>query len=126
MNGSLIGLWIFAGMIYQGHQLPPPNPNLIMSYDFLPDGQNKLSYHRLNEKGSCQRTANYLHDEVSKTLYQKVVQVDPNNASWCSDDLDMRDGTETWNKAWVENETLHLMLNLGEESLTYLWKKKDP
>lgn len=122
MSGALWGAWVFVGLIYQGHNLPPPNPDLRLEYRFEESGRNTLSYHRRNERGFCEREALYRWD--GSVLYQKVETLHPDNAPWCGDDRDMQAGFESWSRAWIENDRFHLALSLGEEEIIYLWDRQ--
>lgn len=122
---SIIGLWIFTSMLYNDVEMPAPNPDLVMSFEFNEDGTDTLKYYRKNEQGFCERRAFYSFDQ--ETLYQKVYWTHPQNAYWCDNDIDMHVGTEGQNKARISKEGhLLLDLNLGDESVTLVWKKPTP
>jgi hypothetical protein len=118
----LIGLWLFTSVFYQGHELPPPNPTLHIQYEFADTGVNTLRYYREGENGFCERRA--LYEYASENLLQEVVWVNPENASWCDQDSDMRLGQRTRNRAWIEDGRFKLEMNLGEETITYIWIRK--
>lgn len=121
---SLIGLWFFTSMIYNNSPLPPPNPDLVMSFQFESNGENTLHYYRKNEEGFCERKAHYVFDGAS--LYQKVFWLHPDNAYWCGNDPDMRLGTEGTNVASISDKgEFHLELNMGDEVITMVWTKPD-
>ncbi|MBX3042011.1 MAG: hypothetical protein KF789_14995, partial [Bdellovibrionaceae bacterium] len=121
-GGALWGVWVFVGLIYQGHMLPPPNPDLRLEYRFEESGRNTLSYHRRDESGFCEREADYQWSPP--LLYQKVKKTHPENAAWCGEDRDMQVGFESWTRAWIDdNGRFHLALSMGEEEVIYLWDK---
>lgn len=116
---SLSGLFLFSYLIFRGAEFPKPNPDLNMWFEFESKGINTLHYTRANEKGFCERKANYEYD--GKTLKQKIIWVHPENASWCSNDPDMQLGQETTSKMQVKDNKLFLDLNLAEDVLTLVW-----
>lgn len=121
MVNALWGLWFFTSLIYQGNSLPPPNPDLQISYHFEDSGINTLRYFRIGEQGFCERRAIY---EFSRdTLRQQVVWLHPDNASWCGQDVDMQLGYESWSPAWLKNGKFHLAVMMGEENLIYVWER---
>ncbi len=120
MNSLLIGAWVFTTVIYREQEIPRPNPNLIMTFNFQADGQNVLHYHRQGEQGQCNRTARYEFD--GSQLIQEVIAVDPNNASSCLSDPDMQQGQISATQITLEDGRLKMLLNLGNETLTYIWK----
>jgi hypothetical protein len=119
---SLIGIWMYSSLIYQGQPIPKPNPDLKMYYTFKSDQQNEIYYYRENENGFCRRTASY--EVLDNTrLIQKVVEVDPDNADFCGQDPDMQLGTTTEVNFEIKNDKLYLELQLGEDTLVYVWEK---
>lgn len=120
---SLIGIWMFVSMIYQGQPMNPPNPALKIYYNFQSETQNELFYYRENENGSCRRTAEY--KLTQSEIQQKVTSVDEQNAFFCSQDSDMQLGNISNVKYEMVDDKLYLYLPLGEEQLVYVWKKID-
>lgn len=119
---SLIGIWMYASLIYQGHPIPKPNPDLKMFYTFKSNQQNEIYYYRVNENGFCRRTATYEILDSNK-LVQKVIEVDPENADFCGQDPDMQLDRVTEVKFELKDEKLFLELQLGEDILVYVWEK---
>ena len=116
---SLVGIWLFSSIVYQGHEIPPPNPALKISYEFSDTGVNTLRYYREGEEGFCERRAVY--DFSSEVLTQEVVWVHPGNAPWCDQDVDMRLGTRTRSHAWLSQGRFFLEMSMGEEKIIYVW-----
>jgi hypothetical protein len=120
---TLLGVWLFTGLIFQGQDMPLPNPNLKIEYHFTENGLNRLFYYREGEQGFCERTARFQFSE--NTLFQEVLSVNPDNAPWCAQDQDMRAGYKSWSRAWIKNEKFHLAVMMGEEQLVYVWTKNN-
>lgn len=121
ISTSILGLWIFSSLIYQGHPLPLPNPALKISYQFDDIGVNTLHYYREGEKGFCERRA--IYEFAGGKLMQQVIWVHPQNTAGCEQDMDMKLGYRSWTPAWLEGVKLHLEVQMGEEHLVYVWEK---
>lgn len=122
ISSAILGLWLFTSLIYQGESMPLPNPALKIQYQFEDTGLNTLRYHREGEQGFCERRA--IYEFVSGKLVQQVVWVNPQNAIWCDQDVDMRLGYQSWTEAWLKDGKLHLVIQMGEEDLIYVWEKQ--
>lgn len=118
---SIFGVWIFVGLLYNGQLLPPPNPQLVIQYEFQPDGINRLHYHRKDENGSCDRTALYEFD--GKELYQHVTWSAPYNAYFCDQDPDMQLGSISRTPAVIQNGQLHISVQMGNEFVVFIWDR---
>lgn len=116
---SLVGLWLFTGLIFQGQSMPLPNPALKIHYQFEDTGINTLYYYREGESGFCERRAAY--EFSGERLTQKVIWVNPANAPWCSQDVDMNLGYSSWTQAWLQDGKFHLVVMMGEDQLIYVW-----
>lgn len=116
---SIVGIWLFTSIVYQGQEIPPPNPALKIYYEFSDTGTNTLRYYREGEHGFCERRAMY--EFSGKFLTQEVVWVHPGNASWCNQDVDMRLGTRTSSEAWISEDRLFLEMSMGEEKIIFIW-----
>lgn len=123
MIHALLGLWVFTNLIYQGNTLPPPNPDLHISYHFEDTGINTLYYSRKGEQGFCERRA--IYEFSNNTLMQQVIWLHPDNAPWCAQDMDMRLGYQSWSSAWLKDGKFHLAVMMGEENLIYVWEHKN-
>jgi hypothetical protein len=121
MNSLLLGSWLFVSMIYNGVVMAPPNPNLVITYEFRDDGTNLLHYHRKGEKGSCDRMA--LYEFSGQEIFQQVTWVAPHNADSCSQDPDMRLGTASKTHAELKNGKFYLNLRMGDDEVIYVWDK---
>lgn len=120
---SLIGIWMYASLIYQGQPIPRPNEALKMYFTFENNYTNEIFYYRENERGFCRRKANYKLE--NGMLHQTITSVDENNADFCSQDSDMQMGASSTVKYEVIDGKFHLYLPLGEETLIYVWEKID-
>lgn len=118
---SLLGIWVYVSLIYQGQPIPRPNPDLKIYYNFETEHINEIFYYRNNEKGFCKRKAEY--QVVESEIQQTVISVDAGNADSCSQDTDMQIGNFSRTKFEVNGNKMYLYLPLGEESLIYVWEK---
>lgn len=139
---TLVGRWSFFGFIYRGAEMPPINPRLKIEFDFERES-NRLLYWREDERGFCERTAIFHLENCAPSnqqsqmdslptdlefelpfiecqMYQKVVEVHPENRSDCSSrDSDMRLGTESWSPVQIKLEEFRLWAPLGSEGLIF-------
>lgn len=118
---SLIGIWMYASLIYQGQPIPPPNPDLKIYYNFETENINEIFYYRTNENGTCRRKAEYTLK--NSELHQTVISIDPSNAEFCSQDTDMQLGNFSKTKYELKDNKMYLYLPLGDEYLIYVWEK---
>lgn len=118
---SLIGIWIFTSIIYQGHPISRPNPALQIYYTFESNNINEIFYYRTDENGFCKRRAKYQIE--NNEIQQTVISVDENNADFCAQDTDMQVGNTSKTKFDVIDNSLRLYLPLGEETIIYVWDK---
>jgi hypothetical protein len=118
---SLLGIWLFSAVLYQGHLMNPPNPNLKLYYSFLSQTRNEIYYYREDEKGYCKRWAEYAADQ--HFVEQTVVEVDPQNNNSCSGDSDMLMNSHSIVKYEITNNELYLHLQLGDEEIVYIFSK---
>lgn len=119
---QLIGKWKFTSMFYRGQELPPPNPDLNLYFEFYEGGMNRLFWNRTNESGFCEREAHYEID--GSFLKQLVVWVNPENDFSCSKDTDMQMGTRSLNSFRVSPEKFELDLTLADETLVYIFTRQ--
>jgi hypothetical protein len=117
----MFGSWQFYAYVYQGHEVPAPNPNLTQIMEFNPDGVGRLYYKRDDESGFCERKANYRFE--NDELVQQVTWVNPDNQSSCGQDPDMQMGRVTTNKARFVGDIFYLDLPMSSETITYLWRR---
>ncbi len=120
---SIIGLWLFASIIYRETPAPRPNPDLMMTFKFS-ETENILHYYRNNQTGFCERTATYTYD--GKNLHQTVTSVNEGNADFCAKDPDMQMGAVTDTPVTVVDGKIHMQLRLGEEDIIYIWEPYTP
>lgn len=117
--GAIIGKWQFKGIILKDEYQDRPNPNLILTYEFLADGTDIMRWTRLNEKGFCERRGEWYYDEGH--LHDKVVWINPDNNMDCGSDPDMKLGKETVNPMWREGNQLFLELPFSDDVILYVW-----
>lgn len=116
---SLFGVWQFTAIRYQGTEMPPPNPNLVIIYQFDDDGHNRLFWARKDEKGFCERRGLYVATQSEFLDY--ITWVNPKNRGDCGQDPDMHLGRLVKNTYRVADGRFELDLPLGDETLTYIW-----
>ena len=118
---AILGLWVFESMS-QGNITLPSNPAWELRFKFEDNGFNTLFYKRNDEEGFCERQAVYQYSE--DLLIQQVTWVNPNNASWCSSDVDMRLGSTGSNKVIIQGDELLLFIPFPGEEVVYHWKRQ--
>lgn len=124
MLEAILGIWFFDSMSQGGTTLPS-NPAWELRFEFKDDGTNTLFYKRADEDGFCERTAVYHYSD--QLLIQQVSWVNPQNASWCSADVDMQLGRQGANKVVINDDELKLYIPFPGEEVIYHWKKRsDP
>lgn len=121
MMNVLTGIWLFSSIIYQGQELPRPNPHLIMTLNFSEARHNTLRYERINESGFCERKAEFQY--TSGLLHQKVVWTHPDNSDSCQQDQDMVLGNASITPVEFSEGNLKMTLALGDETLVYIWTR---
>lgn len=119
---SLIGIWMYASLIYNGNPLQRPDERLKMYFAFTNSSVNEIMYSRDGENGHCRRKAEY--EIKDGHLIQTVIEVDADNADFCSQDTDMQLGNFSTTKFEIKDGKLLLHLPLGDEILTYVWEKQ--
>jgi len=121
LSSLLTGQWQFYKMIYEGQELPPRDPRLLLRFDFKESGADRL-YWTLDEgKTFCERKGRFTYD--GEILEDEVTWVNPDNEPTCSSDPDMQPGRKTTSSARVVEGDFRLEIPLGGESLTYVWKR---
>lgn len=118
---QILGKWQFYKYHYQGSERPLPNPNLILTFEFLADGSNVLHWERQGQEGFCERKGSYTI--TNGQLSDRVTWVNPQNAVECSRDPDMRVGRTAVVPVSFRNSDFWLHLTLSGDVLIYVWKK---
>ncbi len=118
---NIFGSWQFYAYIYQGHEVPAPNPSLTQILEFGTDGVCRLYYKRDDESGFCERKSSYKFE--NNVLVQQILWVNPDNQSSCAQDPDMQIGRITTNNARIVGDVFYLDLPMNEDTITYLWKR---
>jgi hypothetical protein len=91
-----------------------------MIFQFDSDGTSRLRWSRLDERGFCERTAQYKTD--GQILEQMIVWTSPENRPDCGKDPDMQIGRQTQTIYRVTGGRLETDFGLGDEILTYIWE----
>lgn len=121
-NNSVIGLWHFVEMEWNGNRMPPRDPRLSLCFEFHSSGESRLYWTYDDGKTFCERKGVYSVSEGS--ILDEVVWVNPKNRSDCGDDPDMRKGrTSVTPYDWNENGQLRLTLPMGAEDIVYIWDR---
>lgn len=121
---SLIwGQWKYIGFIYRGAFQGPPNPNLVLTFEFLEDGSDILKWSYTNEEGFCERKGQYSYDGVHLT--DKIVWVNPKNSIECQKDPDMVNGKVQITPLRRVDNQIQLEIPLSDETLIYILAKND-
>ncbi len=114
----LWGKWKYIGFIYKGHFQKRPNPNLILTFEFLKDGNDILRWSYLNEKGFCERKGEYSYNGTHLT--DKIIWVNPENAIGCQKDPDMIKDRIQITPVRRLKDRLHLEIPLSDEAFIYV------
>jgi hypothetical protein len=121
-NPSIVGEWFYYKKIYRGVEMPePPEATLRLYFSFSENGESRLWYWHEGEKDWCERKGQYQWED--NVLKDKIVWVNPKNSSHCSRDPDMQNGGTSTAPLAVMGEDLWLTVNVGDETLIYIWKK---
>ncbi len=116
-----IGQWQFDRYFYQGQENPIPNPQLILQFEFLTDGTNRLFWVRKNETGFCERKAHFSYD--APYIQQEVFWVNPSHSMECGQDTDMQVGNQSRAKMILVDDRLHLYIDFSGEDFIYIFKR---
>jgi hypothetical protein len=120
-SDEIVGSWKFMGFFYQGKLHPPLNPDLVLIFQFRPDGTDTIYWTRLNEKGFCERRGKYKIEDTFLT--DEVTWVNPDNDRSCGQDPDMQVGKITRNSFAIKNDQFLLDLGLSGESFIYVFDR---
>jgi hypothetical protein len=115
-----LGTWQYDGFFFQGQRYPNPNPALFLTFTFL-GGSSRLFWQRKGEPGFCERLAEYRIEK--DTIYQKVIWVNPKNNADCTNDPDMRMGSETHVRFAIDDAYMHFYFDINGQEFIYLLKK---
>lgn len=116
---SLFGVWQFTGLRYQGQEIPPPNPDLVIIYQFDDDGHSRLYWTRKDQSGFCERRGLFVATQTQFLDY--ISWVNPKNRGDCGQDPDMQLGRSVLNTYRVKDGRFELDLPLSDDVLTYIW-----
>lgn len=115
----LIGKWQAIGYLYQEHFIQPPDPQLLLTFEFFPDGTDILYWKNKKEDSFCERYGKWhVKDNL---LIDEIVGTNPNNGWDCGGDPDMEIGRINESEFWREDGKLHTVIPLGDEFIVYVW-----
>lgn len=118
----LIGRWRYYKFIYDDHENPPLSPNLIMEYEFFPNGTNRLHWVRTGENAFCERRGMFIYKDCH--LLDVVTWVNhKENTRECGSDPDMQINRQTISPMDIRNGDLYLHLQLSGKPFHYVWKR---
>ena len=118
----ILGRWLYTGFIYDGQEYAPLDPDLVLYFDFYPDGLSTLQWSWSNTTAFCSRQA--LYAQGKDIIEQWVVWVNPENSPRCQGDPDMKIGTRSQTKYFIKENQLYLELNLDGKPLYYKLTKQ--
>lgn len=122
-ESQIWGQWKYIGFIYRGAFQGPPNPNLVLTFEFFEDGSDILKWSYTNEEGFCERKGQYSYDGVQLT--DKIVWVNPKNSIECQKDPDMVNGKIQITPLRRVDNQIRLEIPLSDETLIYILAKND-
>jgi len=122
---SIVGQWQFYKMEYRGNELPPRDPNLVLTYEFAEDMKSHMLWYYKNDlKHRCERRGEFEYQDG--ILSDTATWIDPENHISCSQDPDMRLGTVSVVPLVLhESGDLYMKLPFNGEFLYYVWKRTD-
>jgi hypothetical protein len=121
---SIEGKWEFTSYLYNGTELPKPNPDLTILFEFQ-NGISRLYWTRANEVGFCERKAQYQYTD--QHIYEMIVWVNPHNRFDCGQDPDMQLGRNSKTEYRFVNDQLQTRVLVGDLDVWYVWTKQiDP
>lgn len=123
---ELAGTWFYYEKIYDGNIIPEPaDADLRLYFEFDGKGNDHLYWGYTDDPTQfCSRKGNYTWD--GKTLQDHIIWVDPNNGGNCGRDPDMQLGRTSIAPLVLANGDLQLTVDLGDDTLIYVWKKIGP
>jgi hypothetical protein len=120
---GLVGKWRYFKKIYQGHHMPePPEASLRLYFEFHADGVSRLYWWNEGERNWCERLGRYRIE--NNKLVDKITWVNPRNSNDCGRDPDMQMGRETATPIVVRDNEWELHMNLGDDTLVYVWQRE--
>jgi hypothetical protein len=117
-HADLVGTWKLTSYIYDGQDIPLPNPDLDLRFKFTSDGVSILHWYRHGENGFCERKATY--DDDGSILHQKAFWIHPKNDVSCFSDPEMQKNSETFTPFHLVNGYLYLELSLADKPFIYV------
>lgn len=115
---SIEGRWHFTSYLYNGTELPKPNPNLTILFEF-DNGVSRLYWSRKDEVGFCERKARYQYSQ--EHISEIIVWVNPDNRFDCGRDPDMQLGRQSKTNYRFHNGNLQTRVLVGDLDVWYIW-----
>lgn len=123
-ESDLYGKWKAIGYYYQDHFIQPEDPKVILLYEFLKDGTDKLFWQYKGETTFCERKGLWFVFEGH--LHDEVYWINPDNGMDCGADPDMQMGRVTQTYFWRDQNRLYIQIPLADEFLYYVWEIQEP
>jgi hypothetical protein len=124
ISTQLLGKWDYYKYIYKGTIQFPRDQDTHLYYEFIEGGRSVLLWKNDAERMYCERRG--LFYNTDKSIVDEVVWVHPSNSRECGQDPDMRVGRTTVTPFRIVEDELHLDLPLGDDFLTYVFKRMPP
>lgn len=119
---TIVGRWRYYKFVYEDRVHPPLSPNLVMEYEFYPNGTNRLHWTRTGEHSYCERRGMYIYRDCF--LMDKITWINQKqNTRECASDPDMKVGRETITELDFQEGDLVLHLQLGDKPFQYIWQR---
>ncbi len=125
---ELMGQWRLEKMIYEGHELELPNPDLRLTFSFYQNHSLRIYWDRKDPSVFCESMSNWIlkvDDSGIVQLQVNTFAVNPMNAGDCAGDPDMTLGKKGNVPISIQNGSLMMQLRLGDQDLTYSFKKQE-
>lgn len=119
-DSSLGGEWQYDSYRYRGVVSPPADPTLIMRFQFNDTGTDDLSW-KDSSGTSCERRATFV--AANGQINENVTWANPQNSADCASDPNMQVGSPSQFAYRIVNEQLEIDADLGDETITYLWRR---
>ncbi len=115
----IVGSWQAIGYYYDGQFTQPPDPQLILSFDFLEDGTHRLFWRLITETKFCERKG--LWRLEGDQLFIEVTWVNPDNGPTCGQDPDMQKGLKTQSTVDIKSSQLFIEMPFSDSVIIYVW-----
>ncbi|MCX7675700.1 MAG: hypothetical protein N2Z70_07720, partial [Bdellovibrionaceae bacterium] len=121
----IYGSWQWSHLLYNGQELPRPNPKLRIQFDFNAGGTSRLYWEREGQTGFCERLAQF--SIQGDTLVEMITWVNPNNAAECARDPDMQAGRMSRTPFTFDAQgRLMIRVYVADWDVWYVWERLNP